>query len=68
MRSLRGDLPGFMSAEIDGTFVNLMFDGTVEHVERVTGAFVKKLVQKKGEPRGQHFFCHRLGPSEQQLK
>ena len=32
------------------TFVNLMFDGTIEHEKGFPCTFVQKFVQQKGEP------------------
>ena len=39
-----------MGDKVDWSFVNLMFDGAVEHVEWLSGALVQELVQEEGEP------------------
>jgi hypothetical protein len=43
-------VPGFVCDEIDRSFVDLMLDGAVEHVQRLAGALVQELVEQERKP------------------
>ena len=44
-------LPGFVCDHVNWSFVNLMFDCAVEHVQRLAGTLVQELVQQEREPK-----------------
>ena len=44
-----------------------MFDGLVEHEQRLPSTLVEKLVEKESKPGAEHLLSHALRPPQQQF-